>query len=58
MRAKLVGKPPLAELGHSYPDAPPYDGVVIGSLELGELICFQNADVLHALAEGKLLDII
>lgn len=53
MRAKLVGKPPLAELGHSYPDAPPYDGVVIGSLELGELICFQNPDVLLALAEGK-----
>ena len=53
MRALLIGRPPLVDLGHTYVQEPPYDGVVIGSLELGELICFQNPDVLQALAEGK-----
>ena len=53
MRALLIGRPPLMDLGHSYVAEPPYDGVVIGSLELTELICFQNQYVLQALAEGK-----
>ena len=42
MRALLIGRPPLMDLGHSYVAEPPYDGVVIGSLELTELICFAH----------------
>ena len=53
MRALLVGDPPLVDLGHTYVAEAPFDGVVIGSLGLGELICFQNQQVLRALAEGK-----
>ena len=53
MKALLVGRPPLVDLGHTYVTDPPYDGVVIGSLELKELICFQEQRVLQALAEGK-----
>ena len=53
MTALLVGRPPLTDLGHTYVTQPPYDGVVIGSLELKELICFQDQAVLQALAEGK-----
>ena len=53
MRALLIGKPPLTDLGHTYAQEPPYDGVVIGSLELWELLYFQNREVLQALAEGK-----
>ena len=52
MTALLIGRPPLIDLGHSYVTAPPYDGVVIGSLELGELVCFHNQAVLQALATG------
>lgn len=51
MTALLIGnKPPLL---YEYVSAPPYDTVVVGSMELGELLCFQNAAVLQALAEGK-----
>ena len=51
MRALLIGKePPLA---YEYVQTPPYDAVVIGSLELAQLIRFQNEQVLQALAEGK-----
>ncbi|MBQ3252016.1 MAG: hypothetical protein IJB02_02090 [Oscillospiraceae bacterium] len=53
MRALLIGRAPLVELGHTYVQQMPYDGVVIGSLELGELVCFSNQPVLEALAEGK-----
>ena len=51
MTALLVGeKPPLL---YEYVSAPPYDAVVVGSMELGELLCFHNEAVLAALAEGK-----
>lgn len=51
MTALLVGdKPPLL---YEYVTAPPYDTVVVGSMGLGELLSFQNAAVLQALAEGK-----
>lgn len=53
MKALLIGRQPLAELGHTYVTAPPYDAVVIGSLELSELVCFHDPAVLQALAEGK-----
>ena len=53
MRALLVGKEPPIALGHTYVAAPPYEAVVIGSMELEELLCFQNPAVLQALAQGK-----
>ena len=53
MRALLIGEKPPCDLGYSYESAPPYDGVVIGSLTLGEALFFANEQVLAALAEGK-----
>lgn len=52
-KALLVGKEPPCDLGYSYTTAAPYDGVVIGSLTLGQLLRFDNAQALEALAEGK-----
>ena len=50
MRALLIGKePPLA---YEYVKEPPYDAVVIGSLELGQLLRFCDERVLAALAQG------
>ena len=53
MKALLIGQMPAAELGYSYVTEPPYDAVVIGSLELGQLLRFREERVLQALAEGK-----
>ena len=53
MKALLIGKVPPAELGYEYVDSPPFDAVVIGSLELGQLLRFREEQVLRALAEGK-----
>ena len=52
-RALLIGKQPTAELGCHYVTEPPYDGVVIGSLTLSQLLHFREDSVLSALAEGK-----
>ena len=52
-RAKLIGEPPQGDLGVSFSDKGPWDLIVIGSLSLSELLCFQNEEVLQALAEGK-----
>ncbi|MBQ7340600.1 MAG: hypothetical protein IJW41_00305 [Oscillospiraceae bacterium] len=52
MRAYLIGKEPGVNLGYSYVKEPPYDAVVIGSLTLGELLCFADPVALSALAEG------
>ena len=52
MRALLIGAPPPKELGWTYGEGP-YDGVVIGSLTLGQLLCFREEPVLEALAQGK-----
>ena len=52
-RALLIGKEPGSELGFSYTDREPYDAVVIGSLELGQLLRFREERVLTALAQGK-----
>lgn len=50
MRALLIGRePPLA---YDYVKEPPYDAVVIGSLELGQLLRFCDERVLTALAQG------
>jgi hypothetical protein len=53
MKALLIGKEPQAELGCSYVREGEYDGVVIGSLELSQLLRFREEPVLQALAEGK-----
>lgn len=53
MRALLVGDEPGCSLGYTYTREPPYDGVVIGSLTVGQLLCFRNEQVLEALAMGK-----
>ena len=51
-RALLVGKEPPRELGCSYVQEMPYEKVVIGSLTIGQLLCFRQEQVLCALAEG------
>ena len=52
MRARLIGRCPPRDLGYTYGEGP-YDAVVIGSLTLGQLLCFREESVLEALAEGK-----
>ena len=50
MKALLIGaQPPLP---YDYVTQPPYDGVVIGSLTLGQLLRFRDERVLEALANG------
>lgn len=51
-KALLIGVEPAAELGCAYVTEPPYDQVVIGSLTLGQLLCFNDERVLSALAQG------
>ena len=53
MRALLIGQKPDRDLGFTYESAPPFDGVVIGSLTLGQALLFANEQALSALAEGK-----
>lgn len=52
IRALLIGKEPPVHLGCSYVNQAPYEKVVIGSLSLGELLCFQQEEVFDALAGG------
>ena len=49
-RAFLIGAEP--PLGYTYVKEPPYDAVVVGSLTLGQLLCFSGEEVLQALALG------
>ena len=51
-RALLIGDAPEYPLGYSYVQQEPFEAVVIGSLTLGELLCFRNEAVLKALANG------
>ena len=51
--ALLIGKEPVLDLGVRYVTEPPYDGVVIGSLTLSQLLRFREERVLEALAQGK-----
>ena len=53
MKALLIGEEPGYPLGYTYVQSEPYDGVVIGSLTLGELLHFSNEQALSALAQGK-----
>ena len=52
-RALLIGQTPANPLGYTYVREEPFDAVVIGSLTLGQLLCFRQEQVLSALAEGK-----
>ena len=53
MTALLIGREPAADLGVTYVDRSPYEAVVIGSLEPGQLLRFREERVLAALAAGK-----
>ena len=48
----LIGREPGADLGCDYVPTEPYDQIVIGSLSLGELLCFHDERVLSALSQG------
>ena len=49
MKALLIGQKPDRDLGFTYEAAPPFDGVVIGSLTLGQALVFANEQALLAL---------
>ena len=53
MKALLIGKEPAADLGCTYVREGEFDCVVIGSLELAQLLRFREETVLEALAAGK-----
>lgn len=53
MNMLLVGKKPPIPLGHNYVTQEPYEGVIIGSLTLGQLLRFAEPAALEALAAGK-----
>lgn len=53
MKALLIGREPPVHLGYEYVSGAPFDAVVIGSLELSQLLRFREEPVLKALAEGK-----
>lgn len=53
MKALLIGKEPPVDLGWEYVREEPYDAVMIGSLELSQLLRFRQEPVLAALAAGK-----
>ena len=53
MRALLIGNRPDRELGFTYVTEPPWDGIVIGSLSIGQLLRFREERVLEALGVGK-----
>lgn len=51
-KALLIGKEPAVDLGCGYTTDQPYDLIVIGSLTLGQLLCFHDERILSALAQG------
>ena len=53
MKALLIGREPAADLGLDYVRDGPYEAVVIGSLEPGQLLRFREERVLEALGTGK-----
>ena len=53
MKALLIGREPGVDLGLEYVREGPHEAVVIGSLELGQLLQFRQEQVLTALAQGK-----
>ena len=53
MQALLIGRQPGCCLGYEYVDKPPYEAVVIGSMEFGQILSYAIEPALTALAEGK-----
>ena len=53
MKALLIGKEPVADLGCTYVREGEHDAVVIGSLTISRLLRFREEPVLGALADGK-----
>ena len=53
MKALLIGNEPAFLTGYTFVSDGSYDAVVIGSLTLGQLLHFDNEQVLSALAAGK-----
>ena len=53
MTALLIGREPSVDLGMTYVRQEPYDSIVIGSLEPGQLLRFREERVLAALGTGK-----
>lgn len=53
MTALLIGREPEIDLGLDYVREGSYDAVVIGSLELSQLLRFREERVLTALAQGR-----
>ena len=53
MRVLLVGTQPGRNLGYEYVQQPPYDGVMLGSLTIAQLLHFTNEAALEALAQGQ-----
>ena len=51
-RALLLGRKPEMDLGMDYVREGPFEAVVMGSLTLGQLICFREEAVLEALGAG------
>lgn len=52
MKALLIGREPAVDLGLDYVRESPWEAVVIGSLEPGQLLRFREERVLAALSEG------
>ena len=52
MKALLIGMAPPCDLGWDYVREGEHQGVVIGSLTLGQLLRFSEPQVLEALAKG------
>lgn len=53
MNALLIGNAPGCDLGYTYVREGEYDAVVIGSLQISQLLQFAIEPVLAALAAGK-----
>jgi hypothetical protein len=53
VKALLIGREPAVDLGLDYVRESPWEAVVIGSLEPGQLLRFREERVLAALSEGK-----
>lgn len=51
-RALLVGREPDRPMGFQYVKEPPYEAVMLGSMSLGELLCFRQEQALEALSLG------
>lgn len=51
-RALLLGRRPESDLGYHYVTEAPYEAVVVGSLEISQLLCFREEQVFRALLEG------